>query len=289
MVMTEVFDNLRKLQGILAEKYRLETKIDDSPKQLTSRNELLDRLKKEFIEKTAVYEEVRGKVEHLKAELAEAEASRESGEKGMDNITTHREYEALDKQISEATERENAVRKDLQKEEKKLAELSEQLRTDEAMMASQKDDLDKDMADLEEKVSKDKARLEELSQEEKDIIPNLDQEIVYKFQRIIKRNADGIVAVKNGVCTGCHMLLPAQFANEVQDGDKILFCPYCSRILFYQQADEGEVADYLLPDESDSMSDFESEFADEFDDEMEDSDLADDTDGDSDNDSSVEF
>ena len=36
------------------------------------------------------------------SELEEAMKSREDGEKGMDNITTHREYEALEKQINEA-------------------------------------------------------------------------------------------------------------------------------------------------------------------------------------------
>ena len=104
MVMTEVFDKLKELQAVLAEKYSLEDKIEDSPKQLSSQDELLARLKKEYIEKNAKYDEVKASVEHLKAQLAEAEASRESGEKGMDNITTHREYEALDKQITEAKE-----------------------------------------------------------------------------------------------------------------------------------------------------------------------------------------
>ena len=33
------------------------------------------------------------------------------------------------------------------------------------------------------------------------------------------------------------MILPAQFANEVHDGNEILFCPYCSRILFYEESD----------------------------------------------------
>src|SRR5574344_1942507 len=106
MVMTEVFDKLKDLQDVLAKKYDLEAKIEEAPKQLDSQGELLARLKKEYIEQNTVYEEVKGKVDKLKADLAEAESSRESGEKGMDTITTHREYEALDKQISEASERE---------------------------------------------------------------------------------------------------------------------------------------------------------------------------------------
>ena len=36
------------------------------------------------------------------------------------------------------------------------------------------------------------------------------------------------------------MILPAQFANEVHNGENIVFCPYCSRFLFYQELKEGE-------------------------------------------------
>jgi hypothetical protein len=63
------------------------------------------------------YEDVRKKVVKLKSDLAEADAAREKSEKGMDSITTHREYEALEKEIRDATEREQTIRKELQKEE----------------------------------------------------------------------------------------------------------------------------------------------------------------------------
>ena len=110
-----------------------------------------------------------------------------------------------------------------------------------------------------------------IKKQEDEIIPGLNQEIVYKFQRIIQRNSEGIVAVRNGVCTGCQMILPGQFANEVRDGEKILFCPYCSRILFYQEVNEEEAEDYSTLEETGSLADFEDEFADERDeDEVED-------------------
>ena len=271
MEMTEVFDKLKSLQDVLVEKYDLVKKIESSPKQLDSQDELLARLKKEYIEKNKSYEEVKAEVEKLKQELSAAEASRESGEKDMDNITSHREYEALDKQISEATEKEASVRKDLQREEKKLAELDESLKADEAMISSQENDLNESKAALSDQIQGYKNQLESLKKQEDEIIPGLNQEIVYKFQRIIQRNSEGIVAVRNGVCTGCQMILPGQFANEVRDGEKILFCPYCSRILFYQEVNEEEAEDYSTLEETGSLADFEDEFADERDeDEVED-------------------
>lgn len=265
MLITEVFEKLKELQDVLSEKYEIQKQIEEAPKRLTSQDELLARLKKEYIVKNASYEEVKEKVKKLKDDLASAEASRESGEKGMDNITTHREYEALDKQISEATEKEAEIRKELQKEEKYFAELDESLKSDESMIKAQEDDLNAGKDSLSKEMDKYKTQLSKLQKKEDGIVPNVneyDPEIVYKFQRIIQRNSQGIVAVKNGVCEGCHMILPAQFANEVRKGEKILFCPYCSRILFYQESDETE-ENYYAMSETGSLSDLEEDDEDE--------------------------
>lgn len=270
MEMTEVFDRLKELQSILAEKYSLKAKIEDAPKQLSSQDELLIRLKKEFVEKSDSYDQVKAEVGELQLSLDEAEKSREAGEKGMDNITTHREYEALEKQINEATAREAEIRKNLQKKEKVLEELNETLRMDEQMINAQEEELSNNRKSLDAQIAGYNDQLKELEQKENAVTPGLDAEIVYKFQRIIQRNSEGIVAVKNGVCTGCHMILPAQFANEVHAGEKILFCPYCSRILFHQDILEGEeVEDFHSMDETGSLADFEEDFADELEDEYE--------------------
>ncbi|MFC2329771.1 MAG: zinc ribbon domain-containing protein [Treponema sp.] len=261
MVMTEIFNKLKSLQVILGRKYELENKINEAPKQLDSQGVLLDRMRKEFIEKNHVYESVKEKVLQLKKELDEAVSARESGEKNMDVITTHREYEALEKQISEASAKEAEVRKALQKEEKSLAELNDAIKTMEEMIKAQENDIAESRRTLDGQLDNLKAELAELNNRENEIIPGLDQEVLFKFQRIIQRNSEGIVAVKNGVCTGCNMILPAQFANEVHEGDSILFCPYCSRILFYEESEENTQETYF--DDAGSLADIEDDFVDE--------------------------
>ncbi len=283
MVITEIFDKLKSLQVILGRKYELEQLIEEAPKQLTSQEELLARMKKEYIEKNRDYEIVKERVGNIKLDLETAIKTREAGEKNMDNITTHREYEALEKQISEASVKESELRKELQKEDKILAELDDTLKTTEAMISSQESDLTSSKDSLNSQIESYKSELADLKSQEEGITPGLNQEVLFKFQRIIQRNSEGIVAVKNGVCTGCHMILPAQFANEVREGENILFCPYCSRILFYEESDESEQETFF--NDAGSLADFESEIADddeydsdEYEEDSENSDLYDDSD-----------
>ena len=273
--MIEVFDRLRTLQEVLAEKYDLQTQIEEAPKKLTSQDELLARLKKEYIEKNAIYEDVRKKVAKLKTDLAEADAAREKSEKGMDSITTHREYEALDKEIRDATEREQTIRKELQKEEKNLAELNDSLKNEEVLIQRQEEELSEGKTSLQNEIDQYNKKLEELKRQEQELVPGIDPEIIFKFQRIIKsKHSKGIVAVKGNVCDGCHMILPAQFANDVRTGDKIVFCPYCSRILFYQEVAEGE-DEYFQMDDTGSLADLGDDYDDEYDEEDEDYDDSD--------------
>ncbi|MBO4533378.1 MAG: nucleic acid-binding protein [Treponema sp.] len=261
MATTDIFEKLKKLQTILVKKYDLEKKIEEAPKQLGSQEELLARMKKEYIEKNNEYETVKSDVLRLKLELEEAEKSRENGEKGMDNIQTHREYEALEKQIKDATEKENEVRRDMQKQEKLLEDIKETLKINEDMINAQEKDLATSKDSLNKELDSYNKELNSLKRSEDKITPDLDQEILFKFQRIIQRNSEGIVAVKNGVCTGCHMILPAQFANTVREGENINFCPYCSRILFYEETSEEEVYDFSF-DQAGSLADLSDDDSD---------------------------
>lgn len=257
MATAEVIKNLNDLQDILVEKYELENKIQEAPKSLSTQDEYLSQLRKEFIALNNDYEEVKQNVLKLKAQLEEATKSRESGEKGMDNINTHREYEALEKQIAEATVRENDFRKDLQIEEKRLSELNERIKQKEEDINRQDAQLSASKNSLSEELAEYNSKINELKQKEDAITPNLDQEILFKFERIIQRNREGIVPVRNGVCSACHMILPAQFANEIREGEGINFCPYCSRILYYDEVEDSETEDFYKLDMAGNLADFD--------------------------------
>ncbi len=284
MEMNEVFEKLKALQDILAEKYDLETKISDAPRLLDEQGVLLTKLQDEFLKKNSVFEEVRAVVAHLKAELAEQEAIRENGERGMDNITTHREYDSLEKQIADAKAKEAEIRSELIKEEKKMDELDTDLKMAEEMIENQKNSIAEGRASIQKQLDDYNTSLRELEAKEKELADGIDPETRLKFERIIKRNRQGIVSVKGIVCSGCHMILPAQFANEVRKGEKVMFCPYCSRILFYeapaeddeslQLADTGSLADLKFFDDDDD--DLDEDFSDE-----EDEDLDEDSEGES--------
>jgi predicted nucleic acid-binding Zn-ribbon protein len=267
--MEEVFKKLQVLQDILSEKIKLEQDIQEIPKILVTQEEILSRFKRTFVEKNLDYEKTRAAESEFRNLLADAEAMREKSEKYMDAVTTQREYEALEKEIRDATEKEQQYRKDLQREERFLVDLEGQLKETGALIEQQEAELAAHRAGVGAEIAEKKAKLKTLNAQEKELTANMDSEVLFKFERIIRNKMGrGIVAIRGGVCMGCHMILPVQFANNVRQGEEIVFCPYCSRILCYEETEDGQEEFFNIED-SGSLSDLEDMEEEEFEEEEE--------------------
>jgi len=264
--MEKVFETLKTLQDILSEKIELEQKIQESPKMLVTQEELLARMKKSFVEKSQDYERAKTAEAEYRNFLAEAEGKREKAEKNMESINTQREYEALDKEIEDAATKEQEFRNKLQREVRIVADLDEEIKQTQALIEQQETELQERRREIETETSSKEAQLKALAAQEDSLASDLnDPDVLFKFERIIRNKMGrGIVAIKGGVCMGCHMILPAQFANNVRLGEEIVFCPYCSRILFYEESEQAE-EEFFDDEDSGSLSDLDDMEDDDYD------------------------
>ncbi len=267
--MQDVFDKLRDLQGVLAEKFAVLEEIKEIPRTLETKQELLNRGKKTYIEKHERLEKTTEELKALRVSLDEAELARENSEKQMEQISTQREYEALEKEIKDAAAREQSLRKSLLAKEKYLSEIQEQLEEHEQLMEIQEEEVKTETEKKDMLLAEKHALIASLEKKESDLTPGIEESILFKFERIIKNKAGvGIVPIHGHVCQGCHITLPVQFVNEVRKGEDFMFCPYCSRVLFWEEAEgydqvvqhieeseieEAGLADFVDSDEFDDL------------------------------------
>jgi len=257
MVTENDLEKLRTLQAIIYEKHGLEKNIQEIPKLLGTQEEILNRLKKNFIEKNTDYERFKAEEADLKNKLFETELIREKSEKNMDVVTTQREIEALDKEIKDAMDKELQYRKDIQQRERILSELDIKIKEQTSLIEQQEKELEDRRQKIEAEITDKQKQLDTLRKKESKLTDNLDSEVVFKFERIIKNKMGiGIVAIKGNVCMGCHMILPVQFANEVRIGEEFVFCPYCSRILYFEESADGD-EDFFNTEDTGALSDLD--------------------------------
>jgi predicted nucleic acid-binding Zn-ribbon protein len=271
MLMEDLFERLKTFQELLMERVAIEKEIRELPKSIAAQEEVLTRARKSQVEKKARYEDLSAKVLELKGNLAETVALKDKSEQMMDSISSPREFEALNKEITEAGLKEDQLRKELKREDENLKEATEELHSAETLISSQEEEIGQKKERIRTEESAMVARVAELRAKEQNTTDGIDGEVVYKFERIIRsKEGIGIVPVRGVVCSGCSMILPAQFVNEVRQSNKITFCPYCSRVLFYQES--GDQDDIMVDIESGSLADLD-DFGDESDDEAYDDDM----------------
>jgi len=256
MTTQEMLDKLKTYQQILSDRVALEEEIEMLPKTIEAQNEMLSRLKKTLSERTEEFTNSEQRVKDLRNALQEAEAGRERAEKQMDGITTQREYEAINKEIRDATEKEQSLRKDIQQEERNFADLEGELQKNEGGITL----LEQEIADKSEAIDRERqakmTTIADLKAKEAVVSENISGDILFKLERIIRnKKGIGVVPVHGVVCTGCHMILPANFVNEIrnEENTEVHFCPYCSRILFYEETDEAP--EFIGDIESGSLAD----------------------------------
>lgn len=238
------------LQEVLYKKSLLEKEISDAPKTLMTNIEVLNKLKKAYVEKNNYLERKTERINKIRERLNDLEVQRNEAEKQMGDIETQREYELLDKKIKEFAQKEQELRIKYNKERQEFDELKLDMSNKENMILSQEKEIEAEKEKLESYIASKQTELDSLKGREKEILPGIGDDIVYKFDRIVrKKEGVAIVPIKNGVCTGCNIMLTPQFVNEVREETSISFCPYCSRILYCEDNEiEQEQAEMKFDD-----------------------------------------
>lgn len=267
--MKEIYTTLSQLQVVLAKMFAIEDEIKEIPMALADKEAVLQKTKITYLELHEKSERVKEELKSLRTRLDEAGVKRETCEKMMETITQAREFETLQKEIEEAKNAEQTLRKGLIAKEKFYDELNTKLTIQEEIMAQQTEEVEEETKVKDSQIAEKQAELDKIVAEKDELAKNFDQNLLFKFERIIRNKGGiGIVPVHGIVCEGCHMTLPAQFVNDVRrstlnedssnEESDIHFCPYCSRVLFYEDSADDEHFDNLFTSEDEDEAGDES-------------------------------
>ncbi|WP_320130865.1 C4-type zinc ribbon domain-containing protein [uncultured Sphaerochaeta sp.] len=242
MEEAEVFAKLNQLQEKLTERFSLEEEIVKLPRDLKVKQELLDKINKEYIDEHDRSEVAKEELKSLRIQYDDAVHARENSEKQMELINTQREFEALEKEIKDAAAKEQSLLKQVHAKEKQVNEFSEHLTEKEQLMLLQKSEVDAESSKIESLLAEKNDLLSQVIAKCDSYIGNdISEELFAKFSNIVKnKKGKGIVPIHGLICQGCHIVLPIQFVNDVRSAKQIDFCPYCSRILYYEAVEGAE-------------------------------------------------
>lgn len=242
---------LKSLQDVLQKKFDLENKVEALPANLRAEEAQLAEDNTNYLKLTEKYNSVNEDFKSLSIRYDDAFAARTSYEKQMEYINTQREYEALSKQLDEAKLQEQTLLKSRNQKKAELERLNVELDEQEKLCDTQKAKVDEEKAKVEGVLGGIYSEIEELNQKCLEIKgKTLSDELYSKFANIARqKDGLGIVPVWGQVCQGCDMVLPMQFVIDLrlkQEHNELDYCPYCSRIIYYEQLDPETEKNYIF-------------------------------------------
>lgn len=233
------YDVLKNLQGVLAEMFEIEDRIREIPMDLNDKIAVLQKTKIDYLEMCNKCDSIKVEVEDLWNKYTAVGQEKEAKEKQMEVTTLSRECESLLKEIEEARIKEQTLLKNYNAKKKFLAELELKLEASSDVLKIQEEEVAEETQKKDALIKEQEVLLNEKKAQRDELAKDLPENLLFKFERIIKNKGGiGVVPVHGIICQGCHMELPQQFANEVRKNEDIHFCPYCSRILFYEESEE---------------------------------------------------
>ncbi len=227
----------------LVDLQKIDLKIYNIKKEMKKLPDELNKLKEEFEPRLKAYEKKKNlvkekEVENMKIQMelkAKEELLKELQEK-LYQVKNAKELNAIDAEI-------NTTKKEISELEEKVIKfideidnLKKELKEEEQIIQAEQKNIEELQAQISKEESANKSQLEELMKERKKIAKMIQPQILSDYEFISKnKNGIGIVAVKDGVCTGCYMTLPPQTIHDIRKGIKIYHCQFCARILYYPE------------------------------------------------------
>ncbi len=251
MADNEKLECLRKLQDVLQAKFELEQQVETLPRELRREESELQRVEKEYEALQKLVEDTSDEVKSLSIRYEDAFQARTGYEKQMEFLNTQREYEALSKQLEEARANEEALLKQRNNKMKESEKLKKDVVVKEEEVNAQRAKVAEEKAKVDTELSGINERIEALDKECLAVKgTSISNELYEKFSNIVKKkDGVGVVPVHGQVCMGCDRVLPVQFVIDLrlkQEHNEIEYCPYCSRIIWYEELDPETEKNYIF-------------------------------------------
>lgn len=154
------------------------------------------------------------------------------------SVKTNREYESLLKEEEQLRSRKLQIEDEMLSCMDEVERLTQQIKEREEDLRQLTEQVAEDKQAVTEEASESKTRFADLSQEVKSVQADISPDLLQAFVKIKKMSPDGkaLAPVRDSVCMGCHMNIPPQMYNEIQRFDSLKLCPFCNRILYWDNA-----------------------------------------------------
>jgi uncharacterized protein len=227
---------LRELQAIDSAIQAVQVVKQTHPQKMSQLDGDMERKKSLLDKERAALEEVL-KQRHKQEQSLKMETERlQKSQDKLLAVKTNKEYQAALKEIESLKQANNDLETEILICMEKADVLSRALQEKENEHRKLVQEYEDKKKALEEALGKADVELKrrQVVREERLVKIQPDLLRVYEMLRE-KRQGLAVVAVQGGLCSGCNINIPPQQSLEIRRNNSIERCPFCNRILFFEE------------------------------------------------------
>src|ERR1700728_2838433 len=99
-------------------------------------------------------------------------------------------------------------------------------------------EIEKEKEEARRVTAEDQKKLAELNTKRDALRQGISEDILRHYERVAKFRGTGLAEVRGQKCMGCQVMLRPQTYNEVRNGQKVMVCESCSRVYYFNPANE---------------------------------------------------
>ncbi len=230
---------LVKLQGIETDRFNINIRLDKVQGNLEDLDIKLKAFEQEVENETDIIDEIKIQYRRSESDTQENLLRVQKSRVRLGSVKNNKEYQALIKEIEELDNKNSQIEDKMLEYLDYIDETEKQIGFKKKALIAFSKEVEEEKNNVIQKSEEDKRRLVELNREREETLKEIDSPLVDKYNMV--RETVGritIVRVKDSVCLGCNMNMPAQKYNELQRCDSLQFCPHCHRIIYWKNHNE---------------------------------------------------
>jgi hypothetical protein len=231
---------LDTLQRIDIELSQLEKNLREYPEKISDYESEIEASRKKLENSKKIKQEILVNKSGIELEILQNEDLIKTADQKLFEIKTHKEYEALQKQIADTKRKNSALEDNLLEQMVKLEGLESRISKEEEELANRENEYTDKIAGFKEKIEELKILYPPKIEEKVKIASGLTPDILSIYERVKKRNGFVLAVARNEVCMGCYMHIPAQLFNEVLTLSRLIQCPSCQKFLYCEEEPKSE-------------------------------------------------
>jgi len=229
------FNHLIKLQDLDAKIKDISLFLEKAPLQI---NEIDRKIEQSYSEVKKLKEKLaqnQKRRRELDSEVEDIKAKTAKFQRQLNDVKTNKEYRSLLKEIEDAKNLMENLEEEIISEmlasddiESDINKAEIKAKQDEEKLSKEKKELLKESREMEEKKQL-------LVEEKNQVEPKVPNEQLSLYKKIYESNSGiALSPVTDDFCSICQIRIRPQVINELKEGEKIILCENCGRILYWK-------------------------------------------------------